>query len=239
MTARDREFVERLLANDAAAWEHLTVAVAAGIMRGKHQVEWLARTGHTVSEVASELYVMLCEDDFRRVRNIRSSVVSWLSRYVDVAVRTVIDPKRRRGGGKEFPEVLVPGGGSDEESDEAMSSIDEMSVEAVSDLRSSEYGQAADIQLEDQEEDREKENRKREVRKAFRAFWKQQPRVAYALQMYVQHGLSYAEIGRLMGEKGNTVQQWIYRSRDWWVEKLAEISPPGVTNPGVDFLSRC
>ena len=173
----------------------------------------------------------------RRVRAINSSLLWWLASFVEVAVRTAIDPKRRRGGGKELPEVLMPGGGSEDETENPFPSIDDMADENDDIHRSSVVGVSASEILESKEEDANERVLRKIVRDVFRRFWSVNPKAARVMSLYLQQKRTYAEIGKIMGEKGNTIQQWIYRSKKWWGENLRQEIKNFVTNDDTDLQS--
>lgn len=237
MTEKDQKFISRLLEEDENAWVELTQQMALKIIRSKRHVEWIKRSGHEVDEVVSELCVILKEDNMRRVRAINSSLLWWLASFVEVAVRTAIDPKRRRGGGKELPEVLMPGGGSEDETENPFPSIDGMADENDDIHRSSVVGVSASEILESKEEDANERVLRKIVRDVFRRFWSVNPKAARVMSLYLQQKRTYAEIGKIMGEKGNTIQQWIYRSKKWWGENLRQEIKNFVTNDDTDLQS--
>ena len=235
MTDKDKKFIARLLEEDAQAWVELTQQMALGILRSKRLVAWITRSGHEVDEVVSELCIILKEDNMRRVRAINSSLLWWLASFVEVAVRTAIDPKRRRGGGKELPEVLMSGGGCDDEAENPFPSIDDMADENDDIHRSSAVGVSAPEIIESKEADEDENVLRKIVRDVFRRFWSENPKAARVMSLYLQQKLTYAEIGKMMGEKGNTIQQWIYRSKKWWSENLQQELKKHVTNDDADL----
>lgn len=235
MTEKDQKFIARLLEDDELAWVQLTQQMTLKILRNKKHVEWLERNGHDVCEVTAELWVLLHEDNMRCVRAIKKSLVWWLRSYVEVAVRTVLDPKRRKGGGKPLPETLLPGGGTDDESETFVASIDDFSGDEDGVCRASSVGMPAPALLEEDENEEGIEWQKKVVRNVFRRFWAENPKTARALSLHLQQNLTYAEIGKMLGEKGNTIQQWIYRSKNWWIENLSLEAKMCVTNEDVDL----
>jgi len=235
MTEKDQEFITRLLEDDEQAWVRLTQQMTLKILRDKNYVAWLEGKGHHVDDVVSELYLILHEDNMRRVRAIKSSLVWWLRSYVEVAVRTVLDPKRRRGGGKELPEILMQAGGVDDDSEEPSVSIDDLTDANDGDHRVSAIGKTASELVAEDEDESDIEYQKRIVRDLFRRFWDENPKTARALSFYLQQRLTYAEVGKIMGEKGNTIQQWIYRSKNWWVKNLTQALKKDVTKGEVDL----
>lgn len=217
MTEKDKKLKDALLRDDKDAWTHLTMQMALSIMRNKHYVECLEKNCHRVEEVTSLLCVRLKEDDFRRIRDIRESIIGWLEGQVHAAVNKII--------GKDDREELNPGGGEEGDADDPnhTKSIENVSRDDLQEFSKSSYDLPAHEKLAQQEDADEKTFRDRLISKAFSMYWKKDPRAAYALLWNQKFGMTYEEIGRLLGEKGNTVQQWVYRSRGWWQEELKKI----------------
>ena len=214
MTARDAELVERLLNDDETAWTQTFTQVALAIMRRKGYAEKLESNGHSPADVIHNLYILFHKDDFRLVRNIRLSFTGWLRNYVRSEVDKLVPSDSRT--------VLVPGTGDDEaEVENPAVGIDAMADDIENDIRRSEIGVAPSNKVEMEEAEEERKARQKLVQGVFSDFWSEDPQTAYALQMNLEMGLTYSEVGKLMGVKGNTVQQWAYRSRNWWRTALA------------------
>lgn len=224
MTEKDKKLKDALLRDDKDAWTRLTMQMALSIMRNKHYVEWLEKNCHSVEEVTSELYARFHKNNFHLIRAIEGSINAWLIKQVLSAVETVIDPKYRSSGGK-IIEDSHPGGGieGDSEDLDQTYSIENVSRKDLQELSNSSYDTEAHENLAQKEDADKNAFRDHMISVAFSKFWKMDPRAAYALLWNQKFGMTYEEIGRFFGEKGNTVQQWVYRSRGWWQEELKKI----------------
>ena len=214
MTARDTELIECLLNDDETAWTQTFTQVALAIMRRKGYALKLESNGHSPADVIHNLYILFHKDDFRLIKNIHGSFTGWLRDYVRNEVNKLVSPEKRI--------VLVPGTGDDDEQVEnPASGIDSMVDDIENDIRRSEIGVAPSSKVEMEEAEEERTARQKLVQGVFSDFWSEDPQTAYALQMNLEMGLTYSEVGKLIGVKGNTVQQWVYRSRNWWRTALA------------------
>ena len=218
LTEHDRQIIERLLLDKEDAWVNEFIPIVKMLVEQHGKDDLLRRTGHEVWEVISELYIQLHKDNFRLLRNVKKSLIGMLYDRVTIAVRTVIDPKGRKGGGKEIEiSTAMTQERDDKNGNENTSrckSIEELAAEV-------EKSGGGWWMVPDNLEPMRKCDqtyRKTKIQEAFSMFWLKDPRAAYVLLLHERLGMTYAEIGRLLKEKGNTVQSWIRQARDWWRE---------------------
>ena len=93
---KDVDDLERLLAGDKTAWDRFVARYAALVFAAVQRRLIPAGRGHDVDDVAQDVFLRLCEDNFRRLASYDSGQAKLSTWLTVVASRIAIDHLRRQ-----------------------------------------------------------------------------------------------------------------------------------------------